>query len=203
MPRKGADFERDMCRLLSGYLSNGKRDDLLWRTAMSGGRATIGFRKGIVRSTQVGDIGAIHPMGEVLTDHFVIECKNRKGGNFLLWLLKGEGNVAKWWEKVCDEAATVKRYPLMICNVNRKGIIFAVAAAAHRAIVGPIRPLAMPPIRPLALPPAGTAVYQAMVYDVEHLGAVLDRCLPSRPGRSGVGREGPSRAIVRRPLPPE
>lgn len=195
MTDKGQRFERDICRLLSSYVSGGKRDDVFWRTAMSGGRATIGFRKGVVRSAQVGDIGAIHPLGEVLTDHFVIECKNRKGGNFLLWLLKGEGNVAGWWEKVCGEASKVGRHPLMICNVNRKGIIFAIAASAHRAIVGPIRPL--------ALPPPGRAAYQAMVYDVEHLPFVLDRCLPSRSGRSGVGKEGPSRAISRRPLPPE
>ena len=45
---KGSSFERLVCKRMSMWLSKGERDDLFWRSAMSGGRATVQLRDDIV-----------------------------------------------------------------------------------------------------------------------------------------------------------
>ena len=73
--QKGSEFERYICKTLSGWASYGKRDDLYWRSAMSGGRATVQFKKNIKNTSQVADISCIDSAGEFLTDLCCIECK--------------------------------------------------------------------------------------------------------------------------------
>jgi hypothetical protein len=42
---KGSGFERQLCKMLSTWISEGKTDDVFWRTAGSGGRATVRAKK--------------------------------------------------------------------------------------------------------------------------------------------------------------
>src|SRR5687768_2048686 len=74
---KGADFERLICERLSLWVSNRKREDVFWRSAMSGGRANLKSRRkhGMEFSAQSGDITAIHELGHALLAMFVLECK--------------------------------------------------------------------------------------------------------------------------------
>src|SRR5262245_2386383 len=44
---KGSKFERDLCRQLSLWWSDGKRDDVFWRASQSGGRAKFRGRRGL------------------------------------------------------------------------------------------------------------------------------------------------------------
>lgn len=74
--RKGGAYERTLSVLLSLWVSSGRREDLFWRTAQSGGRATIGRRKGKDLARTAGDIGAIDPRGEWLCGTFLIEAKH-------------------------------------------------------------------------------------------------------------------------------
>lgn len=55
---KGASFEREVAKRLSLWWSGGERDDLVWRTAMSGGRATVRHRQGKKTAGQAGDLTA-------------------------------------------------------------------------------------------------------------------------------------------------
>lgn len=73
--RKGAAFERTLAVLLSMWITDDERDDILWRTAMSGGRATIGRRDGKARDAQAGDLGAVDSEGEWFCNTFLIEAK--------------------------------------------------------------------------------------------------------------------------------
>ena len=43
--RKGNNYEREMSRRLSLWLSENERDDLIWRTHNSGGRFTTRMKK--------------------------------------------------------------------------------------------------------------------------------------------------------------
>lgn len=75
---KGNAFERDVCRKLSLWISDGKRDDLLWRTAASGGRATfISRTSGGARLAvaQAGDVTAIDLAGFPLASQVMIELE--------------------------------------------------------------------------------------------------------------------------------
>jgi hypothetical protein len=72
---KGADFERDISRTLSLWWSHGERDDIFWRTSMSGGRATVRRKAGKATAYQAGDITSTDPVGAPLIKATVIELK--------------------------------------------------------------------------------------------------------------------------------
>ena len=73
---KGSQYERDICRLLSEWWSNGERDDCFWRTSNSGGRATTRKQKGKDTKGQHGDMTATDSHGKPFLDAFTIEMKN-------------------------------------------------------------------------------------------------------------------------------
>lgn len=77
---KGSAFERRVCKELSLWWSGGERDDLLWRTAASGGRATVRSKAGKSNTSGgYGDITSTDPRSRVLTRVFAFELK--KGYN--------------------------------------------------------------------------------------------------------------------------
>lgn len=119
---KGAAFERQTCKALSLWISNGQRDDYFWRTAMSGGRATLGFRQDTKREAQVGDVGLIHEAGRQLTDHFMIECKFYKdlGTRNLIYNLNCK--IREFWEVACDEAHEHNRLPFLVFKENTRPV---------------------------------------------------------------------------------
>lgn len=122
--QKGGAFEREVCKALSLWVSHGRREDLYWRSAMSGGRATLGARKGKDLAHQAGDITAVHPDGHALTNHFYIECKHVKNLDFGQFLVKGTGKLAKFWKTCKKEALKHKRQPVIIAKQNGWPILF-------------------------------------------------------------------------------
>ena len=111
---KGSSFEREVCVKLSLWTTGGLREDVYWRSAMSGGRATV--RKGAVR--QAGDITAVAPEGHVLTDNMYLELKHLQ--NITLdSLVKGKGELINIWKTTEIEAAKYNRIPTLIFRQNR------------------------------------------------------------------------------------
>lgn len=115
---KGGSFEREICVSLSKWISNGERIDLLWRSAMSGGRATV--KRGQVR--QAGDICAVAPEGHCLTDQFYIECKSYKDLS-LDCLVKSKGTLIDFWQEAVKESMLHKKLPMLIYKQNRAPIV--------------------------------------------------------------------------------
>lgn len=72
---KGLSFERDVCRRLSEWFSGGADDDLFWRSAASGGRATVRRKKGKRTVGHYGDICATSSEGEPFTAFVTTEVK--------------------------------------------------------------------------------------------------------------------------------
>lgn len=105
MPRKGADLEREVCKLLSEWWTNGQDDAVFWRTSQSGGRATSRRKKGRETFGQHGDIAAVNPIGLPFLRAFAVEVK--RGYTEKLDLLacfdRKEGSAAplavKWIEQ--------------------------------------------------------------------------------------------------------
>lgn len=116
---KGAAFERQGCRDFSKWMSGGLHDDLFWRTAMSGGLATLKLLHGKTNRTQAGDMMAIHSSGEPLTDRFLIEFKFRRSLKLDSFYTGVKGGVAEYWEKCCEQAEQHGRMPLMVAKQNR------------------------------------------------------------------------------------
>lgn len=133
MPKgKGQQFERQVCVALSQWISKGTRKDLLWRTAMSGGRATLGARKGEKHRSQSGDIAAIDPLGAILTERFCIECKFYKDLDLTaMWY--GRGFLYNVWTKERAKAASFDKEPMVIAKQNFQETLVLVSASSSLA----------------------------------------------------------------------
>jgi hypothetical protein len=122
---KGSQFERDVCRKLSLWVTNGKRKDCFWRAAMSGGRATVARKRGeSVR--QSGDITAVALEGRVLDD-FYIECKFYKDLALESFFLHGKGKLAEFWRVAVREAASHSKTPWLIAKQNNRPALLVTA----------------------------------------------------------------------------
>ncbi len=114
---KGGAFERKTCKELSMWISHGEREDLFWRSAMSGGRSTVAFKKGKKLKTSSGDISAIGSLGFHLTEKFLIECKHYKNLEFA-GLIHNRGKLIAFWQKAQTEALNHSQLPILIAKQN-------------------------------------------------------------------------------------
>ena len=137
--QKGSHFERVICKQLSLWVSGGEREDLFWRSAMSGGRATVGKRKGKDHAAHAGDISATHSQGHVLTDHWYIECKAYRNLAIESAMIKGIGTLAKFWRETCYQATQHKKMPMLIAKQNNTPILMIVPKATHLSPYGTLR----------------------------------------------------------------
>ena len=123
---KGAAFERMICKRLSLWLSRGMHDDYFWRSAMSGGRASVQFKRGKQNRTQEGDISAIDPQGARLTDKFVIECKCVADLHIQRMMqLEVSGGISQYWETLREIAQRSGKWPMLVAKENN-GPIYVV-----------------------------------------------------------------------------
>lgn len=76
---KGSTFERDICKALSRWWTEGARDDVFWRTAGSGGRATNRAKSGQKTAGAYGDITYVDAIGEPLMRLCCFELKRGYG----------------------------------------------------------------------------------------------------------------------------
>lgn len=153
---KGQQFERDWCRKLSKWISHGKADDWFWRSAMSGGRATLKKKKG-ERSNQAGDLAAIHPKAAKYTRYIDFECKfnaDLEWGKAVYG--RPSAKILEHWRKLCEEAAYHKKLPFLIARQNHQEDIIALPTAML-ALDLPARPLVI-------FRKAGFAVYRAKAF---------------------------------------
>lgn len=96
---------------------------------MSGGRATVGRRKGKDLAQHAGDISATHKLGHALTDHWYVECKRYGDLKIESAMLEGTGPLAKFWRIACEEATSHKKMPMLIVQQDRREILLVVPAA--------------------------------------------------------------------------
>lgn len=116
--QKGSSFERAICKDLSLWVTAGAQPDVFWRSAMSGGRATVAHRKGgLVR--QAGDICAVEEEGIEFCRQWYCECKHVKYLGLESFFIKQTGDLHKFWKKAVEEAAKYKRDVMLIALQNR------------------------------------------------------------------------------------
>jgi len=90
--KKGGKYERLICKRLSLWWTENKRDDIFWRTAGSGGRATQRKKNKQDTYGQHGDVQATDPIGEPLTMLCSIEIKCGYSSNTFSELLEKNQN---------------------------------------------------------------------------------------------------------------
>jgi len=127
--KKGSEFERDTCRRLSLWLSDGEHDDWLWRSATSGARATVRARKGKSTRGHCGDIAATCPEGERLTKLVTIELKRGYQHVTGIDLIDsvGGGNIAKFiaQAKEARQRAGTPYWMLIHKRDRRAAVVYA------------------------------------------------------------------------------
>ena len=122
---KGDNFERDMCLYLSLWLTNGERNDVLWRNRL---RRTVMSPDG---KHQLGDVTATDPIGYPFINTFNIELKTgyskTKAGkrtknipwdllDVIDYTAKESGSfiILDFWKQTKMDAEMSKRIPMLI-----------------------------------------------------------------------------------------
>lgn len=118
---KGSSFERLVCKELSLWLTKGAQEDILWRSAMSGGRSTVAARKGKRLAAQAGDISSIHPYGHSLIAKYMVECKFYADLQYT-GLLTNKGKLVEFWRVAKAEAERYGKLPMLIAKQNQQPI---------------------------------------------------------------------------------
>jgi hypothetical protein len=129
--QKGASFEREICKKMSLWISGGEREDCLWRSAMSGGRATVGRRAGKSHDHHAGDISATSPEGHRLTDAWFLECKFYRDLDIKAALVEGRGKLAQFWREACEQATAHHKMPMLIAKQNQTRVLLLTPIASH------------------------------------------------------------------------
>lgn len=113
---KGSSFERFYAKKISLWITDGKRDDAVWRSSNSGGKATV-----TESDTQCGDLVPTRPEAQSFFDRFSLELKNYKAIDFLHFN-KENFILYKWWEQASGDAKrSGDKHPLLIFRINRRG----------------------------------------------------------------------------------
>lgn len=126
---KGGGFEREVAVLLSKWWTEGKRDDVFWRSQASGGRFTVRRKTGKDTVMQGGDITASDPIGEPLMKKWSIEIKTGYGKKtdtgIIRWDLldfmdsrQKAPVLQKMWEQCYRDAELTLRQPILIFRRN-------------------------------------------------------------------------------------
>lgn len=143
MSSKGSAFERDLCRRLSLWWTGGERDDVFWRTAGSGGRATNRRRRGRSTANSEGDICALDPVGADLLRVFAIECKRGYSTTTLQELLDPtrEAGKTRWadWirQATASRDASGALLWLVVCKRDGRPPLVVWEAAPHLLLPEP------------------------------------------------------------------
>jgi hypothetical protein len=127
---KGSSFERDICKQFSRWITNGERDDVFWRTAGSGARATVRQRRGQSTANSDGDMCCLDAGSEYawFTEGILLEI--RRGYNhwrleeFLEPKIKKGGLVAYWREEVEKKARQRGKLPMLLWKPDRRPALF-------------------------------------------------------------------------------
>jgi len=121
---KGAEFERTVCTKLSLWVSDYTREDVFWRSAMSGGRATIKIKKNRGRKfdAHAGDVAATHELGHLLITLFIVECKAWKEMQLGHPITGDGGFLEKVWIRTYDQCSA-SRQPFLVLKQNYRQII--------------------------------------------------------------------------------
>jgi len=126
---KGSSFERRICKMLGLWWSEGKRDDIFWRTSNSGGRATVRKKKAQDTFGQEGDVQATDPIGQPLIDLCTIEVKCGYGRSSIIDIVDRPMSSAvqiweRWLEQASRESRDTGRWMLITKADRREVMIF-------------------------------------------------------------------------------
>lgn len=131
---KGPRFERAICGRLSLWVSDLEREDIFWRTAMSGGRATVGSKRGKRFTAQAGDISAVDPLGDELLRHFMVECKFYKRLEYEKLFYRFRGKFGRFWRMNLAKAQEHGKELMLVAKENKREELVGITPAGYEML---------------------------------------------------------------------
>jgi len=121
---KGGDFEREVSKTFTKWLTGLEKPYKYWRMPGSGGLATIHEEC----STLSGDIRALSSDAEFLTDCFSIECKTGYPGTSFWQHFKNikTFHIKAFWQQCLNDAYKGGKRPMLIYRKKGKQIILGI-----------------------------------------------------------------------------
>lgn len=129
--KKGSAFERKLSKFLSSWVQGSENPLLFWRQILSGGMMKI---KKQTDETLSGDIHAIHPNGEFLTNYFSIELKaGYKDASFDKHTEDlTSDKIQQFWIQACTDAEKAHKTPILIFNKLRSMTVIGVTEKVYK-----------------------------------------------------------------------
>jgi len=122
---KGGDFEREVSKCLTCWLTGKEKPYAYWRMPGSGGLSTIHEEN----KNLTGDIVALLPEAEFLTSKFTLECKTGYPATSF-WQHFGRVknfNIEIFWRQSFDDAVKSSKHPMLIYRKKGRKPIVGVA----------------------------------------------------------------------------
>src|SRR5271166_559205 len=117
---KGGNYERDICRKLSMWVSDDQHDNIFWRSASSGARATFQRKKGVENKDQAADISAISEEGFILTNFACIECKAYKDLGIANFVLGKKSKLLEFFLELETIAKPLNKLAMLVAKQDYK-----------------------------------------------------------------------------------
>ena len=139
---KGSSFERQFCKKISLWWTKGERDDIFWRTSISGGRATVRAKQGKTTKGQYGDVAATDPLGVPLTELCVIELKCGYGKSSVGDYMDGTSKsmIERWVEQVNEDAKKGDiPFWFLVTKRDRKKVLISMPFLLVDKLLGEVR----------------------------------------------------------------
>lgn len=129
---KGGDFEREISKALSKWLTGSEKPYKFWRMPGSGGLATIHEEC----SNLSGDIRALSADAEFFTDCFSIECKTGYPKTDFWQHFKHikTFDLKNFWKQCIEDAYKSGKRPLLIYRKKGKQVIVGICMADKVAL---------------------------------------------------------------------
>jgi hypothetical protein len=120
---KGSNFENEIAKQLSLWVSNNNHKRIFMRSVISGAMYTNDSRnnENYLSEKHAGDITWNEKEGKELIDRFYIECKRYKEFNFINFIKNENYEFSKFWKKCIKESNELNKIPFMLVKPNYLG----------------------------------------------------------------------------------
>ena len=123
---KGGDFEREVAKCLTCWLIGKEKPYQFWRMPGSGGLSTIHEEN----KNLTGDIAALTPEAEFLTNIFNIECKTGYPQTSFWQHFKSikNFNIEIFWKQCVEDSIRAAKFPMLVYRKLRQQPIIGITS---------------------------------------------------------------------------
>jgi len=133
---KGSNYENQVSRNLSMWLTKGQDKKIFLRSDNSGATYTIYQRRSKSLDNHAGDITSNGPIADLVLKYFCLECKAYK--DIGLWsLITKQGCMYQWWVKHIKLCNEINKTPILVVKQNYKPDLFC-TTDGFASIAGPV-----------------------------------------------------------------